>query len=212
MLLRGFYFITDRVLSKDGLVNDVRQAINSGVCAVQYRDKNIDTRLMLETALLLKKISKGVPLIINDRIDIALAVDAAGVHLGQDDMPVTITRKILGKGKIIGLTVSSLTQAEKGVKAGVDYLGVAPVFSTTTKADAGRPVGLRLISQIRKKFKSIPLVGIGGINLKNAQSVIATGADALCAISAVVNKGDVSAQIKSFIEKINIGLSLRRML
>lgn len=211
-MIRGFYFITDRYLSREGIIKDTRKAIKSGVCAVQYRDKGMPTCKMLAEALKLKGICRKIPLIINDRVDIALAVKADGVHLGQDDMPVAIARRLLGKKKIIGLTVHSLAQAEEGVKSGADYLGVSPVFFTDTKVTPIRPVGLRLISLIRKRFKDIPIVAIGGIKFEYAHDVICAGADALCAISAILKKEDSVGEIKKFIRKINIGLACRGML
>jgi len=166
---------------------------------------------MLEEALRLRKICRKALFIINDRVDIAQAVNADGVHLGQDDMPVNIARKILGRDRIIGLTVHSLAQAEAGMSCGIDYLGVSPIFLTSTKADAGKPVGLGLIAKIRKKHK-IPIVAIGGIKLENAQEVIKAGADSLCAVSAVARKHDVKAEISRFLKEINIGLAYRGVL
>jgi len=211
-MLRGFYFITDRPSGGEGIIDAVKEAVRSGVCAVQYRDKNVFMREMVKEALKLRKICSKIPFIINDRVDVALAVKADGVHLGQDDIPVNVARKLLGKNKIIGLTVHSLRQAEEGIKLKADYLGVSPVFLTSTKADAGRPVGPGLISQIRARFKRFPIVAIGGIKLEYAQDVIASGADALCAISAVLKREDAGAEIKKFIDKINIGLARRGVL
>ncbi|MFA5310731.1 MAG: thiamine phosphate synthase [Candidatus Omnitrophota bacterium] len=205
-MLRGFYFITDASLSRAGIISDVREACRAGACAIQYRSKYISTKLMIKEAMKLRKICRKELFVINDRIDIVQAVKADGVHLGQSDMPVSLTRKILGKDKIIGLTVHSMAQAEEAVSCGVDYLGVAPVFATNTKLDAGKPVGLALITKIRKKYK-IPIVAIGGINIVNARDVIKAGADSLCAISAVVGKSNIKAEISRFLEEINIGLA-----
>jgi thiamine-phosphate diphosphorylase len=130
-------------------------------------------------------------------VDIALAVQADGVHLGQDDLPLAAARKLLGQGKIIGLTVHSLAEARQAEAAGADYLGISPIFTTQTKMDAGPPAGIQLIQQIRSAVK-IPLVAIGGINLANAPEVIRAGADSLCAISAIVRREDVQAEIKKF--------------
>lgn len=205
-MLKGFYFVTNASLSKEGIISDVKAACCAGVCAVQYRDKEISTKLMIEEGLKLRKICRKAPFIINDRIDIAQAVGADGVHLGQSDMPVNMARKILGKDMIIGLTVHSYTQAKDAVADGVDYLAVAPVFPTNTKKDAGNPVGLKLITEIRMKYK-IPIVAIGGINIANARDVIKAGANSLCAISAVASKNNVKAEISRFLEEINIGLA-----
>lgn len=196
-MLRGFYFITDARLSRAGIINDTKQAISAGVCAVQYREKEASTREMFAEALKLRKICRETPLIINDRVDIALAVKADGVHLGQRDMPIAIARKILGKNKIIGLTVHSLPEAERAQKQGADYLGVSPIFLTNTKDDTGKPAGTGLITKIKSKCR-IPIVAIAGISLKNAEKVVKAGADALCAISAVVDKKDVAVEISRF--------------
>jgi thiamine-phosphate pyrophosphorylase len=194
--VRGFYFITEHSLSERGIFSDVGSALKAGVKFIQYRNKSADTETLLEEALKLRKLCKGAKLIINDRVDIALAVDADGVHLGQDDMPVLIARKLLGREKIIGMTVHNLTQARQAQRLGVDYLGVSPIFSTATKHDAGRPVGLKPIREI-KKYIPLPVAAIGGITLSNAPEVIEAGADAVCAISSVM-KSNITAEIKKF--------------
>ena len=197
--MRGYYFITDSGLSLAGNLSDVRSAVTAGVNIVQYREKSGDTGALYEEALRLAEICRGTTtkFIVNDRIDIALAVDADGVHLGQSDMPYDIARRILGPDKIIGITVHSVDEAVKAEREGADYLGVSPIFSTSTKKDAGIPAGLTLISEIRKK-SSLPLIAIGGIDLSNAPDVIAAGADMVCAISAVITKPDVAAEIRRF--------------
>jgi len=195
--MKGFYFITDASLSRAGNLSDVRRAVAAGVRVVQYRNKHAQTRQMLEDALKLKATCKRVVFLVNDRIDIALAVDADGVHLGQYDMPYKQTRKLLGKNKIIGVTVHNLKEAKAAQKQGADYLGVSPIFATGTKKDAGKPAGVKLIREI-KKIAKIPVIAIGGINLENAREVIDAGADGLCAISAVVAKHDVKKEIEKF--------------
>jgi thiamine-phosphate pyrophosphorylase len=119
------------------------------------------------------------------------------VNLGQEDLPLPAARKLLGEGKTIGLTVHSLAEARQAEAAGADYLGISPIFTTQTKADAGQPAGVQLIHQIKNAVK-IPLVAIGGINLANAPEVIRTGADGLCAISVVLGRKDVRAEIEKF--------------
>lgn len=197
--MKGYYFITDSRLSRKGNINDVKKAISAGVKVVQYRDKYSGTRQMYRQALELKSICKKAIFLINDRIDIALATNADGVHLGSDDMPYTIARKILGQNKIIGLTVHSLSEAKKAQRLGADYIGISPIFGTKTKIDAGKPKGMGLITKIRKQV-SIPIIAIGGINLANAEKVIKAGADGICAISVVVTKPDVKREIKKFQE------------
>jgi thiamine-phosphate pyrophosphorylase len=148
-------------------------------------------------ALELRRLSQGATFLINDRLDIALAVEADGVHLGQKDMPYGLARRILGKKKIIGLTVHNLKEAQEAEKVGADYIGVSPVFPTNTKGDAGRAVGIELIAKIKRRV-ALPLVAIGGINLSNARKVICAGADGLCAISAVLTKKNVRAEIEKY--------------
>jgi thiamine-phosphate pyrophosphorylase len=177
----------------------VKEAEACDVCAVQYRNKNAETREMYEEAARLREICRNAPFLINDRIDIALAVDADGVHLGQSDMPYGAARKMLGPEKIIGVTVHNLAEAIEAQRSGADYLGVSPIFETLTKSDAGKPAGIALIEEIRA-LVDIPLVAIGGINLANAPDVVMAGADGLCAISAVVAKENVRSEIKRFQE------------
>ncbi len=196
--MRGYYFITDSGLSLAGNVADARAAVEAGVTVVQYRNKSNITRDMYEEALLIKGVCGGsAKFIVNDRIDIALAVDADGVHIGQEDMPYEQARRLLGPDKIIGVTVHDLDEALEAEAAGADYLGLSPVFATGTKDDAGAPCGTKLISSIKAKC-SIPVVAIGGIALSNVDEVIAAGADMVCAISAVVTKGDVAEAILEF--------------
>jgi len=197
-VIKGYYFITDAGLSKKGNLKDVESAIEAGVTIVQYRGKMKDIGSMLEEAMALREICRGKALfIVNDIVGVALSVDADGVHIGQGDMPYETARGLLGKDKIIGVTVHDLKEAILAEKKGADYLAVSPVFSTTTKKDAGPPCGVKLISEIKRNCK-IPLTAIGGINLESAKEVIDAGADAICAISAVVTKDDVKEDIGRF--------------
>mgnify|MGYP003813827973 CR=1 FL=1 len=195
----GYYFITDSHLSRAGSLHDVKCAVDEGVEIVQYRQKDASTRDLLSEARDLQRICQGTStrFIINDRVDIALAINADGVHIGQDDMPYDITRKLLGPGKIIGVTVHNVREAAEAECMGADYLGVSPIFATGTKLDAGKPSGITLIEEIKRKAK-IPLVAIGGITISNAPDVISAGADAICAISAVVTKDNVVGEIRRF--------------
>jgi thiamine-phosphate pyrophosphorylase len=195
--VRGYYFVTGGKLSRRGDVSDVRAAVAAGVKIVQYRDKGVSSAVMYEKARRLKRLCKGALFLVNDRIDIALAVNADGVHLGQDDVPIAVARRLLGKKKVIGVSVSTLAQASRAVRDGADYLGVGPIYATSTKTDAHRPVGTGLIRKIKAKF-TIPVVVIGGISADNAPDVIAAGADALCAISAVVAQPDACRRIREF--------------
>jgi thiamine-phosphate pyrophosphorylase len=207
-MISGYYFITDEKLSRAGNVSDVKNAVSAGVKIIQYRNKCGSTKEMYDDAVKLKKIcrKKNVIFIINDRMDIAIASGADGVHIGQEDMSYSVARKILGKNKIIGITVHNLKEAKNAQKQGADYLGVSPIFSTDTKRDAGRPAGISLIEKIKSCLcGTIPVMAIGGINLSNAGEVMAAGADGLCAISATVTKNNVKKEIKKF-QKLFIGV------
>ncbi|MGI9953489.1 thiamine phosphate synthase [Moorellaceae bacterium AZ2] len=172
----------------------VRQALAGGATVIQLREKNWPARALVEVGQEIRRLTReaGASFIVNDRLDVALAVDADGVHLGQDDLPAAIARRLLGPGKILGVSVGSVAEARDAQAAGADYLGVGPVFATGSKADAGRPVGPELISTL-KRVVSIPLVAIGGINRGNAAEVVAAGADGVAVISAVVSARDVRA-------------------
>jgi thiamine-phosphate pyrophosphorylase len=197
--MRGFYFITDALLSRAGNVSDVKQALAAKVRVVQFRDKESPPEQLREEALRLRRLCQGALFLVNDRVDLALEVDADGVHLGQDDLPYGVARKMLGKDKIIGLTVHNLREALEAARLGADYLGVSPIFPTRTKADAGAAAGLELIREIRRRV-ALPLIAIGGITLNNALEVVRAGAHGLCAISAVVTRPDVRAAIAKFQE------------
>jgi len=196
-MLKGYYFITDASLSRAGNASDVRSAVSAGVKVIQYRNKCSNTKEMYEEALKLKSICKGAHFLINDRVDIALGINADGVHIGGEDLPYKVARKLLGRKKIIGITVKSVNEARQAQRLGADYIGVSPIFATNTKKDAGKPAGITLIEKI-KDVVSIPVIAIGGINLSNAKEVISAGADGLCAISAVVTKPNVKKEIKMF--------------
>ncbi len=197
--MRGYYFITDPGLSAAGLKSDVEKAVAAGVEIIQYRNKEAVTRTLYDEALFMKNLCMGTStlLIINDHIDIALAVDAHGVHIGREDIPYHAARRLLGKDKIIGVTVHTLEQAKAVQGLGADYLGVSPIFTTATKLDAGKPCGVEGLKAIRHACGA-PIVAIGGIDLSNIKLVIEAGADMACAISAVVTKPDVRAEILRF--------------
>ena len=195
--MQGYYFITDSGLSKAGNNSDVKAAVDAGVRIVQYRDKVSDSGELYENALILRQICKDITFLINDRIDVAMAVNADGVHIGQNDFPYDVARKMLGKDKIIGVTVHTVEEALHAEKIGADYLGVSPIYSTQTKHDAGAPGGSNLIRQV-KKVCSLPIAAIGGITLDNAQEVVDAGADMICAISAVVCSDDPKSEIQKF--------------
>ncbi len=191
----SLYVITDAKLSRGrSHLEVIRAAIAGGATVVQYREKERTTRQMVEEARALRDLARraGIPFIVNDRVDIALAVDADGVHVGQDDMPAPLARKLMGPGKIVGVSVDNLEQALRAEQDGADYVGAGPIFATPTKPDAAPPIGLEGLAEICRRV-SIPVVAIGGINAENAAAVIEAGADGVAVVSAVVAAEDVEA-------------------
>ena len=199
MIFKGYYFITDRRLSRYGLEYDVRAALSCGVRLIQYREKELSSRILFEEALRLRKLCPKGSLIINDRLDIALAVNADGLHLGSEDLPLTVARRLLGPNKIIGVTVRTIAEAKQAENDGASYLAPAPIFSTNTKRNAGPALGCEFVRELRKAI-SLPIVAIGGIDYTNAKEVITAGADMICAISAVVTKEDPALEIRKLQE------------
>jgi len=184
----SLYLVTDRQLAKKPIEVVVEEAIKGGVDCVQLREKNVDTRKFVEIAHAIKYITDrhNVPLIINDRIDVALAVQAYGVHLGQDDMPLEVARKLVPHSMIIGISVSTVNEAIEAEKGGADYIGAGSVFPTSTKDDISGIIGLEGLQEI-KKAVSIPVIAIGGIQIHNAEQVIQHGADGIAVVSAIVS-------------------------
>ncbi|AAK78475.1 thiamine-phosphate pyrophosphorylase [Clostridium acetobutylicum] len=182
------YLVTDRkVLKERDLYKSIEEAIKGGVTLVQLREKEMSTLDFYESALKLKKITETykIPLIINDRIDIALAINADGVHIGQSDMPLIKARELLGKDKIIGVSAHSIEEALEAERNGATYLGVGAIYNTSTKGDA-QAVSLEELKNIKNSVK-IPVVGIGGINEENANKVIETGVDGISVISGILS-------------------------
>jgi thiamine-phosphate pyrophosphorylase len=192
----GLYFITDRALSRNGIDEDVKAAIRGGVRVVQYREKSLSKARMIAEAKELAAICgrAGVVFIVNDNVDVAIASGADGVHLGPGDTPVAEARKLLGPGKIIGATASSVADAKKLERAGANYIGLSPIFATPTKRDAGHPIGLAAIKEARKSLR-IPFVAIGGINRANLESVLKAGAKNVCMISAILKAENVEREV-----------------
>jgi thiamine-phosphate pyrophosphorylase len=185
----SLYLVTDRTLSLGRTTCAVvRAAIAGGITVVQLREKDCTTREFIAEARLLKKLllGTGIPLIINDRLDVALAIGADGLHLGQQDMTIADARRIAGPDMVIGISAESLDDALRAEAEGADYIGISPVFATTTKKDAATPLGLEGVRLIRKAV-SLPLVGIGGITLDNAAEVIQAGGDGIAVVSAIVS-------------------------
>ena len=202
----SLYLVTDRGLAKGRTTLEiVRAAVEGGVTCVQLREKECSTLQFIEQAMAVKDFLRdhGVPLIINDRVDVALAVAADGVHLGQTDMPLKAARRILGDSMIIGISAESLEDAIEAERGGADYLGVSPIYATPTKTDTAPPLGLKGLRAIREAVK-LPLVGIGGLNRDNAAEVIRSGGDGVAVVSAIVAAGDPEAAartLKQIIDK-----------
>ena len=190
--MRGIYLVTDRGLCRGRRLPDVvAQAVKGGAACVQLREKEMPTRAFLEEALAVKSIlvPHRIPLMINDRIDVALACGADGVHIGQEDMPYETARRLLGPKAIIGLSVETWADVEASRDLDVDYLGVSPVFATPTKTDTKEPWGLEGLRKI-KAFSRHPLVAIGGISEANACEVTEAGANCLAVVSAICSADD----------------------
>lgn len=197
------YLVTDNHVSDfEKFCYKIEKAICNGVTTVQLREKNLETNLFYKKALKVKELTDkyNVPLIINDRIDIMLAIDAAGVHLGQSDMPADIARKIIGQNKILGISASNLTEAKKAYEDGADYLGVGAMFATQTKPDAD-VTSMKELKKIRENV-DIPIVVIGGINCKTISLFSKIKVDGFAVVSAIMSEKDSGKASKDLIEEI----------
>jgi thiamine-phosphate pyrophosphorylase len=202
MKLPRIYPITDKILSGLSHAEQVARLIDGGATLIQIRDKQSSPRDLLADALAAKRIAdqNKVKLIINDRVDIAMAIDAAGVHVGQSDLPANVARRLLNEDSIVGFSTHNLKQAELAVAASIDYLAFGPIFSTSSKVDPDPTVGLDLLSAATRVVHHVPLVAIGGITAENCRSVLAAGAASVAVIAAVVGNGP------------NISQNMRRLL
>ncbi|GJQ10582.1 hypothetical protein GpartN1_g2373.t1 [Galdieria partita] len=201
----SLYLVTSGVDKNiHSLLEKVQAALMGGVTILQYRDKQNTTRDMVRigTELLEMARSFQVPLLVNDRVDIALAIDADGVHMGQDDMPLVMTRRLLGKEKIIGVSVGSEEEAVIAQRQGADYIGVGSIFSTFSKADAGEPIGLEALKRIASAVSTLPVIAIGGINEHNASQCIQNGAKGVAVISAILSSNDPQQAARNLKQKI----------
>ena len=191
----SLYLVTDRALARGRPTGDiVRAAVAGGVTCVQLREKDCGTREFLDEARKLLAILRplGVPLIINDRVDVALAAGADGVHIGQQDLPLADVRRLAPAGWIVGVSAESVEDAIRAEQGGADYIGASPVFATPTKTDHAPPLGLDGLRSIRAAVK-LPLVAIGGLHARNARDVVRAGADGLAVVSAIVAAADPRA-------------------
>lgn len=196
------YLVTDQASLRGRTLADVvLAAVQGGVSCVQLREKALATRDFVILALAVKDLLApfAVPLVINDRMDVALACGAQGVHLGQSDMPVALARQLLPPGVFIGLSVENLGDVARAAGQPVDYLGISPVFATPTKTDTAAPWGLAGVSQVRA-MTGLPLVAIGGIHQGNAAEVLQAGADGLAVVSAICSAADPGVAAQSFKE------------
>jgi thiamine-phosphate pyrophosphorylase len=213
--LAKLYAITDRQLSNLSLEEIVQRMLAGGARLIQLRDKEASAKELLDAARACLKLTRAAAatLIINDRVDVALAADADGVHLGQDDLAVDEAREILGPDKIIGLSTHSLEQARRALDTSANYLAIGPVFPTTTKENPDPVVGLELVRAVRALTQR-PLVAIGGITPERAPEVIAAGADSVAAISALypltdlhdlASKPDIAGRVRVFVKSLSSG-------
>ncbi len=200
----SLYVIIDRRMMRGrSPIQVAREAIAGGATAIQLREKEMESKELCNLALSLKKIAKQerALFLVDDRVDIAKACDADGVHLGKKDLPIKIARKLLGTKKVVGATVRNLSQALKAQREGADYISLGPIFSTKTKKDLPPPRGLKAIPRIKKKIK-IPLIAIGGINRNNVASVIRAGADGVAVVSAITKAENVQKATQELLKRI----------
>ncbi len=201
----SLYLVTDAGLSHGrSTLEVVKAAISGGVTVVQYREKNASTRQMIEEANQLRALCKrhSIPFIVNDRVDVALAANADGVHVGQEDMPAALARRLVGPGRLVGVSVENIDQARQAQADGADYVGASPIFATPTKPDALAPIGIESLRELARLCQ-IPVVAIGGINRSNAAEVLQAGAAGIAVVSAIVSAEDVeraARELKHIIE------------
>lgn len=199
----SLYLVTDNSDNIEKFLKTIEEGIKGGVTVVQIREKTADTLDFYNLALKVKKITEkyNVPLIINDRVDVALAIDADGVHVGQSDMPCDVTRKLIGEDKILGVSAATVTEARKAQKDGADYIGSGAVFPTQTKKDADT-VTRKELKEIVESV-DIPVVAIGGISLDNAHELNGTGIAGLSVVSAIMSSDDPKKSSEELLKIFN---------
>ncbi|HKV01762.1 MAG TPA: thiamine phosphate synthase [Ktedonobacteraceae bacterium] len=191
----ALHVLTDREWSRGrDTLSVAAAALDGGATVIQLRDKTAGTRMLIEEGLALRALTRerGALLIVNDRVDVAVAVEADGAHVGQDDMPAGFARRLLGPDRILGVSAATMEEAEEAVTGGADYLGVGPIFTSLGKADAGPPTGVDLLTELARRYTT-PLVAIGGITAENAREVVQAGACGVAVITAVVYAEDITA-------------------
>ncbi|MBE0447073.1 MAG: thiamine phosphate synthase [Actinobacteria bacterium] len=193
----GLYVVTAEFPGKSH-IDVATAAIEGGALIIQYREKDTSSRKLLETAGKLRELTSkaDVKLIINDRVDIALAIRADGVHLGQDDLTLEAAKNIMGYDYIIGISATNFDEALAAAKDGADYIGLGPIYPTPSKDDAAPPIGLEGLSAVAEAI-NIPVVAIGGITIDNVEEVVMAGADAIAVISAVAAAEDMAGAARS---------------
>ena len=199
----SLYLVTDNSENEEKFLKTIEEAILGGVSVVQIREKTAETLEFYNLAIKVKEITTkyNVPLIINDRVDVALAIDADGVHVGQSDMPCNITRKLIGENKILGVSAATIGEAKKAENDGADYIGTGAVFPTTTKDDAPH-VTKKDLSDIANSI-NIPVVAIGGITIDNANELKNTGISGLSVVSAIMSANDPKKASEKLLNIIN---------
>ena len=199
----SLYLVTDKSDDVERFLSTIEEAIKGGTTVVQIREKTADTLDFYNLALKVKEITTkyNIPLIINDRVDIALAIDADGVHVGQSDMPCDVTRRLIGEDKILGVSAATVEEAKKAQDDGADYIGTGAVFPTQTKDDADS-VTKEELTEIVKSI-DIPVVAIGGINLNNASELKGTGIKGLSVVSAIMSSDDPKKSSQELLEIFN---------
>ena len=195
----SLYLVTDSTLAMGRPLPDVvRTALDGGVTCVQVREKDLPSRAYIEQLLSVRPLlrERGIPLFVNDRVDVALAVEADGVHLGQTDLPLAMARRVAAGRLVIGVSCESVQDATDAERGGADYVSVSPIFATPTKTDTAPALGLDGVRAVRRAVR-VPVVAIGGINATNAADVIRAGADGICVVSAIVSAPDPRAAATS---------------
>ncbi len=199
------YLVTDRdVLGDRDLVEAVEAAIKGGATIVQLREKSCSSLEFYELALQVKSVTSkyNVPLVINDRLDIALAIKADGLHIGQEDLPLSIARKLVGEERIIGVSATTIDEAILAEQQGADYVGIGSMYPTSTKLDA-KHVTINELQLIREAL-SIPIVGIGGIDEENVKELIDTNIEGVAIVSAILGKEDIRSATEKIVKIMNI--------
>lgn len=198
------YVITDEGLGRGSHEEQARAALNGGVGVIQLRDKGASSLRLYEAARAMRALTRaaGALLIVNDRVDVALAAGADGVHLGPDDLPVAVVRSLLPPGMLLGASAGTVAEAVAAERDGADYLGVGAVYEArTSKADADAPVGVERVAAVRAAVH-IPIVGIGGIKVENLDPVILAGADGVAVITGIVAAPDIAVAAARFLERV----------